>query len=103
MLTCVEFGLTDVINEKFKVEPNSYIYTLHYGLVLNVLVFRHRTTGIILSLLLRMVKNIKESSYNLHVLLFDDLPSSQRCVFTSSFLFKSKHLCFIAIVRVEHS
>jgi hypothetical protein len=59
----------------------------------------HRTSDSILSLLFRMV-NVEENSYHLCILLFDVLPTSHRCI-TSSFIFKSKHFCFVAIFGFE--
>jgi hypothetical protein len=49
-----------------------------------------------------MVNSVEEvSPFCFPVSLFDKLLTSHRCV-TENFILKSKHLCFIAIIKTEH-
>jgi hypothetical protein len=53
----------------------------------------------ILSLFFSIINSVKEINlYCLPISLFDELPTSQRCVI-SSFVFKSE-FCFVALIRV---
>jgi hypothetical protein len=49
------------------------------------------------------MENVEENPYYLPSLLFNEMLASQTCIFTSSFLFKSRHFLFNAIIMAEHS
>jgi hypothetical protein len=60
-------------------QTKSYVYMLHYGLVLNVTGLPpHRTAASILFLLFKMENIIIENPYHHPISLSDELPTSQR-------------------------